>query len=451
LPSSCPDQLTQEHPRRMEKQFLQHKSCKSQVVLEEAAAFALLKKNGLSGRDLKLIEKYLETDTIVMRPIILARPANNFLLFFMEHIKLVSFQDFCLILSPLNNWTHKFIVEDLVASQDNDFNGNNSDQPFIFQILEKALESIMKKFKKNLKLIKPPLTNLLNMIETNPNINGLKMLLALKKSLSPFQQSVENVSKVLKHWRLEKENIANFNFGNQSIGSDDLEHILDFFIADIEEIEGEVKMVDEMMEDTDQFVSAHQDNVRNELMKVSLVIEILAVTLGFGAVVGGIFGMNVPNHMEENPIAFTFILVGMCLFMVFMFGGFLLKYYYLKRDTSKAQSYNVLRNFFKYADLLEFEFQQFPEKNIKKEDFIESVTRITGMTLNEKDADFLFDMVDSNNDGVISTDTELILDLKHLSTRGRKYSRRVSIGTNSCFSREEKSEVDEMRSGSLPL
>ena len=33
------------------------------------------------------------------------------------------------------------------------------------------------------------------------------------------------------------------------------------------------------------------------------------------------------------------------------------------------------------------------------------------MTLNEKDADFLFAMVDSNNDGVINTDTELILDL----------------------------------------
>ena len=41
------------------------------------------------------------------------------------------------------------------------------------------------------------------------------------------------------------------------------------------------------------------------------------------------------------------------------------------------------------------------------------VFRITGLTLNEKDANFLFDMVDSNNDGVINTDTELILDLEH--------------------------------------
>ena len=149
-----------------------------------------------------------------------------------------------------------------MASQENDVNGNMSSQPFILQILEKALESIMKKFRKNLKLIRPPLTNLLAMIETNPNINGLKMLLALKKSLSPFQQSVENVSKVLKHWREETEDIAKLNFCNKIMVSDDLEQIVDFFIADIEEIEGEVHMVSEMMEDTDQFVSAHQDNVR---------------------------------------------------------------------------------------------------------------------------------------------------------------------------------------------
>ena len=58
-------------------------------------------------------------------------------------------------------------------------------------------------------------------------------------------------------------------------------------------------------------------------MKVGLVIEILAVTLAFGAVVGGVFGMNLVNNLEQSPLAFTFILVGMCLLMVFIFGGFL--------------------------------------------------------------------------------------------------------------------------------
>ena len=39
--------------------------------------------------------------------------------------------------------------------------------------------------------------------------------------------------------------------------------------------------------------------------------------------------------------------------------------------------------------------------------------RVTKMTLNKKDADFLFGMVDKDNDGVINTDTELVLELEH--------------------------------------
>ena len=108
-------------------------------------------------------------------------------------------------------------------------------------------------------------------------------------------------------------------------------------------------------------------------MKMGLVIDILAVTLGFGAVVGGIFGMNVPNHLEQSSTAFYFVVVGMILVMFVIFGGFLQRYYSLKKDTSKARGSIVLRNFFKYAELLEF--QEFPNKNIKKEEFIESVSR----------------------------------------------------------------------------
>ena len=178
-------------------QFLLYQACKSHQLVDEREAFSILKENNMNGRDLKLVQKYLEVDSIVERPVIMSRPACNSLILFMEHIKvrltilrrkvaasyfqLICFKDFCLILSPNDNWTNKFIQEELSAIE-SDPNGN-SDLVFAFQILEKALESIMKKFRKNLKLIKPPLNNLMNMIETVPNISGLKMLLALKKTL----------------------------------------------------------------------------------------------------------------------------------------------------------------------------------------------------------------------------------------------------------------------------
>ena len=84
--------------------------------------------------------------------------------------------------------------------------------------------------------------------------------------------------------------------------------------------------------------------IRNELMKMGLVIEILAVTLSL------------------------FILVGLHVWWIS------LEVYYLKRCTMYWET-------FKYADLLKFEFQHFPEKNIKKVVFIKSVTRYVRSTV----------------------------------------------------------------------
>ena len=122
--------------------------------------------------------------------------------------------------------------------------------------------------------------------------------------------------------------------------------------------------------------------------------------------IGGIFGMNVINGLEENVHAFTGIVVITIILMMTIFGGFLLKYNILKRDTSKAQSFNVLKNFFKTVDALEF--HQF-KNQINKDDFVEAVKKITKMNINDKEADFLFQMVDINNDGIIDTETELVL------------------------------------------
>ena len=297
---------------------------------------------------------------------------------------------------PSENLTQKFVKKLIEPEKDMDAHC------FALNILEKALESIVNKFRKRLTLIKPPLEKLLLQIETKPEISSLKKLFAVKKSISCFIQDVENVSKILKEVRTEIEACIKIMDSDVT----DMDDILDFLIVDIEDIEGEVKTIDEMIEETDQFVNSHQDNVRNELMKMGLIIEILAVTLGFGAVVGGIFGMNVVNHLEQDSNAFLIILVGMIVFMVSIFAGFLLKYHFLKKDTSKAQSFNVLKNFFRAVD--DLEFQHF-KKVINKDDFVEAVKKITRLNISDKEADFLFQMVDINDDGIIDTETELVL------------------------------------------
>ena len=81
---------------------------------------------------------------------------------------------------------------------------------------------------------------------------------------------------------------------------EEVELLLGSYSADLDEIETEIKIFIDMIEDTDQFISAHLDSVRNEIIKMSLFIEVGGLIMGFGAVVSGIFGMNLKNHVEVN-------------------------------------------------------------------------------------------------------------------------------------------------------
>ena len=77
-----------------------------------------------------------------------------------------------------------------------------------------------------------------------------------------------------------------------------MELLLGSFSADLDAIDTEIKTFINMIEDTDQYISVHLDSVRNEIIKMSLFIEVGGLIMGFGAVVSGIFGMNLTNHVE---------------------------------------------------------------------------------------------------------------------------------------------------------
>ena len=135
----------------------------------------------------------------------------------------------------------------------------------------------------------------------------------------------------------------------------DIKEIVESFSADMDEIDAEIKTFVDMIEDTDNFVSAHLDSVRNEIMKMSLFIEVCALMMGFGAVVSGAFGMNF--HFDDHLFgdwSFLIVIIVTLVVMMFIGAGFLKKYNKLKKDTSSALTFNLLKNFFTYVDDLEY-------------------------------------------------------------------------------------------------
>ena len=175
------------------------------------------------------------------------------------------------------------------------------DLDFEHIVLESALESVVGKFRRHLQIIKPALEMLLQEVEQNPETGGLKRLLAVKKSLAEFELKVESMMKVLRTLLGDDEALLSLYLtrkGGEEGGQEEIELLLNSYAADLDDIDTEVKILIDVIEDTDQFISAHMDSVRNEIIKMSLFTEVGGVIMGFGAVVSGIFGMNLDNKMD---------------------------------------------------------------------------------------------------------------------------------------------------------
>ena len=96
-----------------------------------------------------------------------------------------------------------------------------------------------------------------------------------------------------------------------------------------------------MVEETNQFINTHLDTVRNRMIRMSLFMEMGTLSLASGAVIAGVFGMNLLHGMEESSTAFYLTSGAMMAIMLAVFGGVASKYNRLVADTTRAHSFKV--------------------------------------------------------------------------------------------------------------
>jgi len=377
-------------------------------------------------RDLRMLVRH-SSSNVKKIPSLLPRPSSSCYILDIEHIRILCFPDKCLIFDPEREIVQNFLKDlclDLQyeGSRIHDLNTKNQQSSitnyykssltekesyFEHIVLESSLSNVTKKFKRHLEIIKPALDVLLQQIAQDPATYNLRRLLAFRKSLSEFEQNVSQCLKLVKTMMSNDEDMVGLYLTKPQRNVNDheeLELLLESYFADFEEIEAEIKTFKEMIEDTNQFISAHLDSVRNKMIRLSLFMEMGALALGSGAVVGGIFGMNLTHGLENHPSAFFITLTGISVIMTSIFVGFNANYNKLKVDTTSAQSFLALKNFFTYVDDLEFIVNQ---KKLNQKEFKEALNKLTGLQVTDEESNFIFKMFDTNKDGYLHTEKEL--------------------------------------------
>jgi len=116
----------------------------------------------------------------------------------------------------------------------------------------------------------------------------------------------------------EKQRMGNNNF-RSSINDRTIqvELLFEDYLLQIEEIISSLRAVQSNVRNTEEVVDIELDLVRNNIMKFELLLEMTSLAVGCGALITGLFGMNLVSHLEEHNLMFYYT----SAFIVAIMGG----------------------------------------------------------------------------------------------------------------------------------
>jgi len=203
-----------------------------------------------------------------------------------------------------------------------------SGSPYEFRALESILLSVLSALEAEMVFIRNLVGGLLAELEDNIDHDRFKRLLHYSRRLTSFQNRAKLVEEALEEvlsqgyhhishlcvfltpLRVDDDLNAMYltdkknNIIRELQDHEELEVLLESFTKQVEEIVNEAENIQSNVQSTQEIVELILDSNRNALLALDLQVSIATLGVGSGALIAGLFGMNLTSHMEEHTYAF---------------------------------------------------------------------------------------------------------------------------------------------------
>ncbi|KAF9450228.1 cora-domain-containing protein [Macrolepiota fuliginosa MF-IS2] len=184
-----------------------------------------------------------------------------------------------------------------------------------FRALESILLSVMSALEAEMVFIRNLVGGLLAELEDNIDHDRFKRLLHYSRRLVSFKNRAKLVEEALEEVLAQDEDLNAMYLSDRKNNiephdHEELELLLESFSKQVEEIVNEAENIESNVQSTQEIVELILDSNRNALLALDLKVSIATMGLGTGALVAGLFGMNLMSHLEEHPYAF-YMMTGM--------------------------------------------------------------------------------------------------------------------------------------------
>ena len=185
-----------------------------------------------------------------------------------------------------------------------------------------------------------------------------------------------------------------------------VELLLEEYARQLKSVILEIGYLLQRVQSKQDMMALQLDAYRNRMIRMNLYLSMGGISMGFGTAVAGFFGMNVINGVENAEGIFNVIVASSCMIGIAFTGAC---YSYIDGSRTKQRTIDNLQEIEvmnrALGDMpaldLSFELMLSDPKPITKEKFREKIVESDPESIREEEIEFLFDILDYNDDDLI--------------------------------------------------
>ncbi|KAI4334302.1 hypothetical protein L6164_019012 [Bauhinia variegata] len=303
----------------------------------------LLKSSGLRPRDIRSVDPSLFLTNSA--PSLLVR--EYAILLNLGSLRAIAMQERVLIFD-YNRKGGKAFLESLLPRLNPKNNGGQS-MPFELEVVEAALLSRIQRYEQRLMDLEPRVQALLDVLPNRLTGDILEQLRISKQHLVELGSRAGALRQMLLDLLEDPEEIrricimgknCTLRKGNHNMEcsvplekqiaeeeEEEIEMLLENYLQRCESCHGQAERLLDSAREMEDSIAVSLSSRRLEVSRVELLLQVGTFCAGVGALVAGIFGMNLKSYLEEHVLAFWLTTAGIIVGAVM---AFFLMYYYLR-------------------------------------------------------------------------------------------------------------------------
>ncbi|KAK7324893.1 hypothetical protein VNO77_28813 [Canavalia gladiata] len=304
----------------------------------------LLKSSGLRPRDIRSVDPSLFLTNSM--PSLLVR--EYAILLNLGSLRAIAMQD-CVLIFDYNRKGGKAFVETLLPRLSDKNNNGGPSMPFELEVVEAALLSRIQRLEQRLMDLEPRVQALLEALPNRLTGDILEQLRISKQTLVELGSRAGALRQMLLDLLEDPHEIrricimgrnCTLNKGSNDMEcavplekqiaeeeEEEIEMLLENYLQRCESCHGQAERLLDSAREMEDSIAVSLSSRRLEVSRVELLLQVGTFCVAVGALVAGIFGMNLKSYLEEHMFAFWLTTAGIIIGGVI---AFFLMYSYLR-------------------------------------------------------------------------------------------------------------------------